>query len=141
MGAFIIAVMLMGAGYSIGNHSFEKLVEVVSSSSTAAGGPTRLTALAAAVSIVAKELLFRVRLQNFGLPCCCLQGRTAGPEGRVAKEMDWFWCCEVDGPTRRDRSPRLDVSLSRAGCMTGNLCVAGKSAGHIPLVLTGGVLR
>ena len=60
VGAFIIAVMLMGAGYGIGNHSFETLRLVISGAEHAAT-PTRLTALAASVSIVAKEALFRVR--------------------------------------------------------------------------------
>lgn len=54
----MIALMLMGAGYSIGNHSFETLVEVANPASRSV--PTRLTALAATISIVAKEALFRV---------------------------------------------------------------------------------
>ncbi|CAM9623095.1 unnamed protein product [Ectocarpus sp. 8 AP-2014] len=58
VGAFIIAVMLMGAGYGIGNHSFETLREVISRGEHAAI-PTRLTAVAASVSIIAKEALFR----------------------------------------------------------------------------------
>ncbi|CAN0270831.1 unnamed protein product, partial [Ectocarpus sp. 13 AM-2016] len=60
VGAFIIALMLMGAGYGIGNHSFETLREVISRGAHAAI-PTRLTAVAAIVSIIAKEALFRVR--------------------------------------------------------------------------------
>ncbi|CAN0252801.1 unnamed protein product, partial [Hapterophycus canaliculatus] len=60
VGAFIIAVMLMGAGYGIGNHSFETLREIINGAEHAAT-PSRLTALAASVSIVAKETLFRVR--------------------------------------------------------------------------------
>lgn len=59
VGAFIVAVMLMGAGYGIGNHSFETLREVISGGAHAAI-PTRLTAVAASVSIIAKETLFRV---------------------------------------------------------------------------------
>lgn len=59
VGAFIIALMLMGAGYGIGNHSFETLREIINGSEHAAT-PTRLTALAASVSIIAKEALFRV---------------------------------------------------------------------------------
>lgn len=58
VGAFMIALMLMGAGYSIGNHSFETLVEVANPASRSV--PTRLAALAATISIVAKEALFRV---------------------------------------------------------------------------------
>ncbi|CAM9312395.1 unnamed protein product, partial [Ectocarpus fasciculatus] len=58
VGAFIIAVMLMGAGYGIGNHSFETLREVINGGAHAAI-PTRLTAVAASVSIIAKEALFR----------------------------------------------------------------------------------
>ncbi|CAM9746142.1 unnamed protein product, partial [Ectocarpus sp. 4 AP-2014] len=58
VGAFIIALMLMGAGYGIGNHSFETLREVISRGAHAAI-PTRLTAVAASVSIIAKEALFR----------------------------------------------------------------------------------
>lgn len=63
VGAFIIAVMLMAAGYGIGNHSFETL-RVLASGAGGGGGPsipTKLTAIAALVSIVAKEALFRVR--------------------------------------------------------------------------------
>lgn len=59
VGAFIIAVMLMGAGYGIGNHSFETLRELASGAGQATT-PTRLTAVAATISIVAKEALFRV---------------------------------------------------------------------------------
>lgn len=65
VGAFIIAVMLMGAGYGIGNHSFETLREVIGKGQHAAT-PTRLTALAAGVSIVAKEALFRVSGRGAG---------------------------------------------------------------------------
>lgn len=55
--------MLLGAGYGIGNHSFETLREVMSGGEHAAT-PTRITALAASVSIVAKEALFRVRKRS-----------------------------------------------------------------------------
>lgn len=51
--------MLMGAGYGIGNHAFEALREVVYGSERAMV-PTRLAGIAAAVSIIAKEALFRV---------------------------------------------------------------------------------
>lgn len=55
--------MLMGAGYGIGNHSFETLREVASGvvhGGSHASAPTRLTAVAASISILAKEMLFRV---------------------------------------------------------------------------------
>ena len=76
VGAFIVAVMLMGAGYGIGNHAFETLREVVQGSERGLT-PARITAVAAVVSIVAKEALFRVR------PCGASHERSrlgAGPE-------------------------------------------------------------
>lgn len=60
MGAFFIALMLMGAGYGIGNHSFETL-RALTNGVAHAHIPTRLTAVAALISIVSKEILFRVR--------------------------------------------------------------------------------
>lgn len=61
MGAVIIAAMLMGAGYGIGNHSFEALRELANGGAHTAI-PTRLTAIAATVSIVAKEALYRASI-------------------------------------------------------------------------------
>ncbi|CAM9329290.1 unnamed protein product [Pylaiella littoralis] len=58
VGAFIIALILMGAGYGIGNHSFETLRDVMNGGGDAVT-PSKLTALAASISIVAKEVLFR----------------------------------------------------------------------------------
>ncbi|CAM9608556.1 unnamed protein product, partial [Choristocarpus tenellus] len=60
LGAFVISVMLLTAGYGIGNHSYETLVQIIHSSKAAAVGgvggvsahahvPTRLTAMAATV--------------------------------------------------------------------------------------------
>ena len=76
MGAFIIAVMLMGAGYGIGNHSFETL-RALTSGVAHAPAPTRLTAAAAMISIVSKEILFRVR-QRVGFGG---EGRGGCPHG------------------------------------------------------------
>lgn len=63
VGAFIIALMLMGAGYGIGNHSFETLREVAGGA-TCSSTPTRLTAVAAVISIVVKESLYRVCISS-----------------------------------------------------------------------------
>ncbi|CAM9824229.1 unnamed protein product [Discosporangium mesarthrocarpum] len=67
VGAFVISVMLIGAGYGIGNHSYETLVAVLTSSVGGGAGagahahaPTVLTAVAATISIVSKEALYRV---------------------------------------------------------------------------------
>lgn len=58
--------MLMGAGYGIGNHSFETLRELASGAGQAPT-PTRLTAVAATISIIAKEALFRVGTVPYSL--------------------------------------------------------------------------
>ncbi|CAM9792277.1 unnamed protein product, partial [Chrysoparadoxa australica] len=76
VGAFIISIMLITAGYTIGNHSYETFSEILqtmpmpwSPSMAAAGrttssrpayvGPTRLAVSAALLSIILKEALFR----------------------------------------------------------------------------------
>lgn len=73
--------MLMGAGYGIGNHSFEALRELAS------GGvhttiPTRLAAVAAAVSIITKEALYRASIVYDSITTIC----SANNEGKSTVE-------------------------------------------------------
>jgi cation diffusion facilitator family transporter len=65
LGALIVSGMLLMAGYGIGNHSWETLGRALAAMSSSTGEvsamlPTKITMVAALVSIILKEALYRV---------------------------------------------------------------------------------